>query len=279
MPTIQPVADDSPTPYVDPCGHVPYDGPWAVPPLLPGSAVRVAVAELNLREGPCTASRKHGTVEKGKVLILSAHLDGPVKANGYSWYFVWFPPNAPNGALPKLPENWFPDGTDTSGAWIAANNGATPYVTPLAPRCPTTVDLENVVAMLPSEWLACFDSPIVLKGTYGCGGCGGEGGPISKPNWLADTFEFTQLRVRWGDQFEYRPVGLHFKPSGPARPPEGSVIRVTVHVDDPAAQSCSFVWAIDDPPFTVPNEIGVAWCRERFVVDSYEIVGTDPKYP
>ena len=145
-----------------------------------------------------------------------------------------------------------------------------------APRCPTTVDLENVVGMLPSERLACFDDPIVLEGTYGCGGCGGTGGPIGEPAWLAETFEFQQIRVRWGDG--NRPVGLHFPPSGPATPTEGSIIRVTVHVDDPAAASCTFVWGLEDPPFTVPETMAISWCQQRLVVDSYEVLGTDPNY-
>ena len=133
--------------------------------------------------------------------------------------------------------------------------------------------------MLPAERLACFPAPITLTGTFGCGGCGGDGGPIVEPGWLATQFGGANLRVRWGDEFEYQPVGMFFKPGGPAEPPEGSIVKVTVHVDDPAAGTCSFVWGMDEPPFTVPTEFAVPYCRERFVVDSYEIVGTDPKYP
>ena len=246
---------------------------------MPGSAVRISVAELDLRMGPCTAAQKLATLKRGAIMIVTDRLDGPVTANGDPWYSVLFPPNASNGALPALPENWFPDGTDTDGGWIAASNGSTAFVTPLASRCPTKVDLENIIAMLPSERLACFTRPIVLEGTYGCGGCGGTGGLVAKPYWLADTFEFDELRVRWGDHFEYQPVGLHFNPNGPAKPPEGAVIRVTVHVDDPAAQSCSYVWVDQDPAVALSHEIAAAWCRERFVVDSYKVIGTDASYP
>jgi len=236
------------------------------------------VAELDIRFGPCTAAAKVGTVKKGQVLVAWDGLLAPVKANGFVWYPVLVLPNTNAGELPALPEMWFPEGTDTDGGWIAASDGSTPYVQPVAPRCPTTVDLEHIAAMLPAEWLACFKGPIVINGTYGCGGCGGTGGPQSQPRWLADTFEFQQIHVRWG-AYTFQPIGLHFKPGGPTEPVEGSVIRATVHVDDPAAQTCSFTWALEEPVFKTPAEMAIGWCRERFVVDSYQVIGTDPNYP
>lgn len=264
----------------NPCGYRPFTGPWTLGPLVPGSAVKVSVAELNLRAGPCTAAEKRATLKRNRVMVVSNEPFGPFKANGLAWYFVWFAPNSyPFGTLPALPNSPFPDGTDTTGGWIAAGDGSTPYVAAMAPRCPTTEDLVNVVGMLPAEWLACFDGPITIEGTFGCGGCGGTGGPRAEPSWLADPFEFDQIRVRWGDQFEYRPIGLHFPPTGQAKPPEGSIIRATVHVDDPAAQSCSFDYGLENPPFAEPTKIAILWCRERFVVESYSIIGVDSKYP
>jgi hypothetical protein len=116
----------------------------------------------------------------------------------------------------------------------------------------------------------------VLTGTFGCGGCGGAGGPVAKPYWLADLFEFDHFWVHWFE--DEQPIALHFKPSGPAKPREGRIIRATVHVDDPAAQKCSYYYGIEEPPFQEPERLAIAWCRERFVVDSYEILGIDPLY-
>ena len=278
-PSVPPVAVESQGPANDPCPHHSDNGPYVVAPLLPGSAVKIAVAELNLRAGPCVAALKLGTLAKGTVLIVTAYLDGPVRADGFSWYRVIFPVNVlASGVLPKLPEQWFPDGTDTDGGWIAASSGSKAYLAPLAARCPTRVDLENLTAMLPSERLVCFHAPIVLEGTYGCGGCGGAGGPTNQPAWLSDTFELQQLHVRLGDGFEFRPIGIHFPPSGPAVPEDGTIIRATVHVDDPAAATCKFAWTLD-LPFVVPASAAVAWCRERLVVDSYTVLGTDPSFP
>jgi hypothetical protein len=279
-PAESPVAVASESPAADPCKYAPYDGTSTIAPLKPGQAVRISVAELNLREGPCTGSPLLGTLPKGRILIVRDYPYGPVKSGGYAWYQVVVKPNTdPVNALPPLPDSPFPDGTDSAIGWVAVHDGTHPYVTPLAARCPAAPDLENVIGMLPAEWLACFDGPIVLQGTYGCGGCGGAGGPVGSPNWLADIFEFEQLHLNWSDSFSYRPIGLHFTPTGPAKPTEGSIIKVTVHVDDLAASTCTFVWGIDPPPFNVPELFAVAWCRERFVVDSYEVLGTDPAYP
>jgi hypothetical protein len=266
------------TPTDAECPLRPYTGSWSGARLLPGEAIKVSVAELNIRAGPCTAAKKFAPLKKGKLMIVSSQPFGPVKADGYAWYQVLDPPNTPNDQLPALPERWFPDGTDTSFGWIAVADASTAFVKPVAARCPTTVDLENVQAMLPAEWLACFSAPIVLQGTFGCGGCGGESNLISEPRWLAGPFEFDQLHIRWGDEFQSVSVPIHFGPDGPASPTDGSIIRVTVHLDDPAAQTCRFEWPTDDSSFIVPKEYAISWCRERFVVDSYEVIGTDPKY-
>ena len=291
-PSVSPVATSLPSPSPSApvasqppqigCQLASYTGPWKVDALLPGSAVQVAVAELNLREGPCTSSKRIEKLKRGEVLIvLPADVVqsgfGPSRANGFPWYPVVKVQNAgTDGKLPALPTNPLNIGTEAVFGWIAANDGAAkPYVTPLAARCPTTVDLANVNGMLPAERLACFDGPIVVEGTYGCGGCGGSAGVIAKPQWLAWPLEFDFLSVDWVGQ--RGPISLHFKPSGPGRPPEGSIIRATVHVDDPASVKCSLQSA-DDPPFVVPERVAVAYCRERVVVESFEILGTDPNY-
>jgi hypothetical protein len=276
-PTLPPVAAESPN-TSEACAKAPDNRAWDVE-LGPRAVVRVAVAELNLRREPCVAGPVVGILEQGMLLILDDMPYGPVRGNGSRWYLAGVARNvgpAPN-QLPALPGTPFPDGTDTDFGWVAVTDGAQPFVTEEDARCPTTVDLANVVAMLPSERLACFDEPIVVEGTYGCGGCGGAGGPIGEPAWLADTFEFQQIRVRWGDGFE--PVGIHFPPSGPTPPADGSIIRVTVHVDDPAASACTFLWGTEEPPFITPASMATEWCRQRLVVDSYEVIGTDTNFP
>ena len=143
--------------------------------LVPGSAIEVRVAELNLREKPSTSSPRAEILERGQILVVSPYDNvwfgaGPVKKNGYTWYPVMKLQNADSeGNLPALPERPILIGTEVEIGWIATDNGSTSYVTQLPPRCPVTVNLLNVQAMLSAERLACFGGgPIVLEGTYGC---------------------------------------------------------------------------------------------------------------
>jgi hypothetical protein len=75
------------------------------------------------------------------------------------------------------------------------------------------------------------------------------------------------------------PLTIHFPPGGPARPAEGTILRVAVHVDDPAAASCRLTDVEPEPDTVLPIPTAVFMCRERFVVDSYEVLGTDPAFP
>jgi len=277
VPGATPELTSEPTLEPNRCPQRAFDGPWTIDPLLSGSAVRVRVAELNLRAGPCTAARRVMTLSKGDIVIVAAYPYGPLRANGYPWYAVEkIQHEGADGGLPPLPLPPISPGPGGVGGWIAANDGSKSFVMPVDPRCPTMVDLKAVKGMLPAERLACFDQPITLQGTFGCGGCGGSGGPVAKPVWLATVFQTHNLRLHW-DMDEY-PVSIFFKPSGPPEPPEGSIIRVTVHVDDPAAQRCSIDWVLEEPPFSIAQAVAVAYCREQMVVESYEILGKDPDY-
>ena len=232
-----------------------------------------------MRFGPCTDAAAYTTWDEGTILLLDDSPYGPVASDGQPWYVVALANNLdPDGGLPPLPQYPLLPDADTDVGWVPGGDGATALIRPLEPRCPEVITFETLLGMLPAEWLACFDDPFVLEGTFGCGGCGGAGGPLFSPAWLANPFE-SDFRPRWGDQFEFKTVGLHFKPSGPPKPVEGSVIRVTVHVDDPAAQRCTFTWALDEPAFEVPESTAINWCRQRLVVDAYEVIGMDEEFP
>jgi hypothetical protein len=59
-------------------------------------------------------------------------------------------------------------------------------------------------------------------------------------------------------------------------PAEGSTVRVTGHFSDPASTTCRI--AISDL-MAVDPMIAELRCRERFVVDAFEVIGTDPDAP
>jgi hypothetical protein len=275
-----PTASLGPSPTAGPTTG-PDTGTAAVYP--PGSAVEVIVAELNLRETPGTGGKRVTLLDRGDVLVISPFDArsfgwGPVQASGYRWYPVVVASGSPgDGQLPPLPVSPVDSGSEAPvSGWVAASEGETQFLAAVAPRCPVTVDLTNVQAMLPAERLACFGAPITLEGTFGCGGCGGTGPGEFKPAWLASPqiFDFLSVDVT----LQFGPVALFFHPDGPAKPTPGAIIRAVVHIDDARSTRCSITLGPPSEPERVDERTAVLYCRERFVVDSYEVLGTDPNF-
>ena len=74
----------------------------------------------------------------------------------------------------------------------------------------------------------------------------------------------------------YPYVQIAIPPDGPV-PENRDIIRATLHVDDPAATTCTYT---PDPAGTSPtldyDPIAVqVYCRERLVLESFEVLGTD----
>jgi hypothetical protein len=273
-----------------PSGTVaPTAGPSATPPvtpgavIAPGTAVEVVAVELNLRRRPSTSARRVALLLRGEVLVISP-IDGfslgwgPVEADGFTWYPV-ARVTTPTGELPALPAHplFALDGEPVSG-WIAAGEGSRPYIRAMTARCPATPNLRRVAGMLPAERLSCFGAnPIVLEGTFGCDGCGGITIGTFDPPWLATPAEFDFLTV--DPSVQLGPLALRFPPDGPERPEPGSIIRATMHMHDPRSLGCSIVEGEGADAVSVPAETAELYCRERLVVESYEVIGTDPRFP
>lgn len=278
IPTFQATATTSP----DGAPQQPFEMGWAQSPptpLLMNAAVRVLVAELNVRERPSLSARQVGSVTPENILVVDRL--PPFEADGYIWYSGVVV--SATGELPPLPGQLFGAGEPTS-RWFAAMKGSTAYVASVEPRCPTVVDLRSVASMLPAERLACFDDrSIELEGTFGCSGCLVEISGRYEPSWLA----YPRPDLLWADAMEDpRPVPLRFRPSGPDLPAQGSIIRVRGHFRDDAATQCSlatfYPWdlVLSDPPVhDVPAVVARQLCQQELVVDSYEVIGTDPRFP
>jgi hypothetical protein len=258
--------------------------PSAFQVLPPGSAVEVRVAVLNLRRNPSTSARRVESLERGDLLVISPSDFviagyGPISADGFTWYpVIKIDVFDGDGELDPLPTHPIPIGAELVGGWIATDDGEDRYVRQLDPRCPSTADLASVSGMLPAERLACFGGgPIVLEGTFGCGGCGGAVGGRFEPSWLASPQNFDFLSEDVSDGFG--PLALRFRPSGPARPAAGSIIRVTAHVDDPRSTRCTMAELGEgDSLIPVDAATAVLFCREQLVVDTYAVLGTDPEF-
>jgi hypothetical protein len=252
-------------------------------PLLVGRAVRVTVAELNVRARPSTSARVVGTVRADHVLAVSQL--PPVDSAGYLWYHGLAV--SIDGKLPPLPHNPA-DRHVGFGGWFAAMKGSTPYVAPLPPRCPETVDLENVGAMLGAEQLACFgNQSIEFEGTYGCPPCSPMFSGEFEPKWLADP-AIHNLVSEVGASLQGSSLRVRFRPGAAGAPSDGSIIRIRGHFDDPAAGDCSMSmpdpWSefMESDPMEfdpVPAAVARLWCRQMFVVESYDVIGTDPSLP
>jgi hypothetical protein len=269
-PSAAPTVAPSPTPLI---------GTLDVYP--PGAAVAVAVKELNLRRNPSTSAKRLAILSRGDVLVISPNDNisfgfGPVSKNGYAWYPVTVT-EFKNGALPALPASPVDTTRPPVSGWVAANNGETPYLAPLAPRCPTVVDLANVQGMLAAERLACFGEPITLAGTYGCPGCGGAIVGTFKPLWLATPVEFDFLSVNPAARIG--PLAVRFAPDGPARPSAGTRVSVVVHVDDPRSTKCTMIDGEGASATTIDKRTAVLYCRERLVVEQVSTMGPDPSFP
>ena len=261
----------------------PSSPPTAFQVIPPGSAITVSVKELNLRREPSTSAKRVATLHRHDLLVVSpadfvSAGFGPVVAQGYTWYpVIQIDGVDGDGQLDPLPTNPVAIGAELVSGWIATDDGTDRYVEAVAPRCPTTVDLLNVSGMLPAERLGCFGEPIVLEGTFGCGGCGGADPGRYRPAWLASPLNFDFLSIDVTQQFG--PLGLRFPPDGSAKPQAGSIIRVTAHVDDHRSTRCTMqVGGAGADLVPVDAATAVLFCREQLVVDSYEVLGTDPNF-
>ena len=275
LPAASEVPSVAPSPTAAPTATT---GPGTLDLLPPGSAIEVIVAELNLRSAPSTKASKIETLKKGQILIVSPYDGvwfgaGPIRKT-YTWYpVIKLQVEGPGGGLPPLPTRPVIIGTEIEVGWIAADDKSTSYVRQLPPRCPTTVDLHNVQAMLAAERLACFGAPFVLEGTFGCPACGAEITGDFEPIWLNYPQSLSFLSENPPEQVG--PLILRFPPSLADSPENGEIIRATVHVDDPAADGCSIHIDGDD---AVPAQTAELFCREQVVVDSFESLGMDPDF-
>jgi hypothetical protein len=203
----------------------------------------------------------------------------PIGRDGFDWYAVWFVPGY---------AGWPLEPTDRDGqvsGWVAATSGTESFVELLDPQCPGNVtDLVDVVAMTPYERVACLgDRTLTLEGTYGCPFCDSLAYPYTtEPTWLAGwPLNLDILVPSWA---EYPPfpgsIVITTPPEVAPLDPEqrGSLLRVTGHFTDPRSTECSI---IPEPVAgdEAPHPEAVEWyCRERFVVESWEAIGTDPAF-
>ena len=247
--------------------------------IAPSTAITVAVDRLDIHVDPSAAADSVGSLARGDVALVQAF---PVVAEGAVWYYVQKVSTPEQGRLPDLPAPAFVEDYALVG-WVAANSAAGEHLARTALRCPTTADFDHVSGMLAAERLACFGSaPLTVEGTFGCEECSGGELGTHAPSWLAG-----HGGGALGDRSdpERRPIWLYFPPAV-AAPAHDSDVRITGHFDDPTARTCvmdPIVWLGDDAATLLPPdafaELVVQTCRQRFVVDSLEVLSSPSPVP
>jgi len=203
-----------------------------------------------------------------------------VKADGYVWYRG---ATIESADLPALPSELVPAGDQLMG-WFAVGKSDISYVEPLPARCPSEVDLQDVAAMVSGERLHCFGSrSIELEGIYGCPACVSHIFGEFEPDWLMNPNAGEQyLNVHVGPNvLTTLRLSLRFPPSI-AAPSFGSITRLRGHFDDPAARTCvialDYFWDDATDSHQVPDVVAHELCRREFVVETYDVTGTDPSF-
>jgi hypothetical protein len=139
-------------------------------------------------------------------------------------------------------------------------------------------DAYFVLSLHPQRQLDCLgDEPVLLEG-YVIETDPGINSPYAgEPAWLA---EWPPLYVASaiGPAVEGIAVPIHLPPDWESPIPmsdreghEGTLLRVTGHLDDPASADCVRTPLFEPYP-SVDDGLSELWCRQRFVVDSVEIV-------
>jgi hypothetical protein len=306
MPTVEATATPAPTstpePTPPPSASVPIATPTATPQpgpvvdpptavLPPNSRVVVTVESLQIRELAHISSYSPilAGVPRGEVLHIKDWngLSGEgqllvspwTTQDGKTWYRVEYVPGVgdwPNDAR---------RGERIHG-FAAIEVDGQRRVELLAPRCPDAIDVTTLTAITPWERLACSgDRELTLEGTYGCGTCDPYRRAIfAEPKWfVSDQIPPPELLSPVGrvQQPGVGPILLAWAPEAGGAPgagDRGSIIRVTGHFNDRRSPDCAIVVG-QGQSFDVEDVSAEFYCRELFVVSSWEIIGRDDAYP
>jgi hypothetical protein len=253
-------------------------GPTPTPVSLDlDSIVATAVTDLSVRAEPGTSATRLGSLESGALSFVAG---GPVDAEGYRWYLLsglGLPPSTGcAGPFETDPFNcpiWF--------GWVAASSpDGTPWLTTQAPECPSEpIQADDlIIAVTDLIRLACYGSdPFTFRAYWpelpDEGGLGGACISQDEPGgWLiCQNTNANGVVVDDTEEFGGLGVNVSIDPaSGVSMPERGTWVELTVHLDDPAAQSC------DETTLAVegeePVEQWVLFCRGQMVVESVSAV-------
>lgn len=248
------------------------------------SVIRVTADGLRLRARPSVNADIAGTVNAGDLLYITGAADPgllPEQADGYEWYAVQHAPGYTD--WPAEPPR-----EDRVSGYVAARAASEWFVELVPPTCPAaapgTLDIDHLVALSAYERVACLGSAsLTVEGTFGCPFCDLLAHPYrTEPGWLADWGLELNILVPGWSTFPPFPGSIVLAAPPGVRPLEpsdrGAILRVTGHFNDPSATSCTIAPGPEAGTEPVSEEAAQWYCRERFVVESWEVIGADPAF-
>jgi hypothetical protein len=182
--------------------------------------------------------------------------DGPVPGSGQEWYLV----NA-------IDSGWFQVG------WVAAvDRDGTQLLEPSTMTCPKNPSFPELRDMFPTVRLYCYGSrDFEFTQRIFVGPMCGDGNSLGGPEWMNGCYSVFAL----GDPGAL--MHLAVKPRlagalGEIEWEESFSVKVTAHLDDPAAQTCSLVSGWEgEIDYVIANPAYVLQCRTMFVATALEL--------
>ena len=144
-------------------------------------------------------------------------------------------------------------------------------------ECDAAGGVWGIVSSHPQRQLECLGGePVVVEG-YATGGDAIQRAYGGDPSWLAE-IQSIALSSVIGPAVEGFSLPIHLPPDLDEDVPlsdrdghQGTRLRVTGHLDDRASSGCERRPVAGSYP-PMDAELSVQWCRQRFVVDSVEVV-------
>jgi hypothetical protein len=219
--------------------------------------VVVATDGLRVRSLPTVDDRSEKLVPTLPTGVRVYVVDGPVTADGYTWYQVQ------PYRQESLPFGWIAGGSREGEPWVDHLPLGCDSVAPSAGNLVRGEPLEHLYCSLAGE--STRSSPpgpdVAFVGDVYCTAADDHWGFLSGPEWI-DQRGYCELRTGVGSM-RLQGAPLMALLDGDVNPVEDRYTLVG-HFDDPGARQCQ-AWPVEgvDPPDAAEVQL---WCRTLFVV-------------
>lgn len=210
---------------------------------------------LLLRTGPGGAADNIGTLGAGARLFV---IGSPEEADGYRWYRIAIVGGPFETNIVDLP---------TSIGWVASPPTGEAWLAAADVACGSPATVVELEALVPLERLTCFGrDELTLTGVLESRPCGSCDSLVTySPAWLAGPDPNLWFA---GTDIQFRPAPDAIGPI--TEVPEPTTVRVTAHLEDPAAASCRVVERGDG--LVEASADVVLRCRTTLVVTAFEFL-------